>query len=214
MIVIHKGNQPHELLVNKQQGIKRYEDLHKLTLDAIRVNLFTEQGGLCAYCMRRISLDHKIKIEHYDARNPEDGFRDDSVTIDFRNMLLVCDGNEGAPLSYQTCDSHRRNQRLIINPFSETSVSKVSYKMDGRIYSDDPEINNDLDDKLNLNCFAVSLKENRKAALTSLQKQINIDMKRKHATPEYWSRLYQKVEYIYPKAEYLGILLWYIKRRM
>mgnify|MGYP004437301451 CR=1 FL=1 len=44
----------------------------------------------------------------------------------------------------KTCDAHRGNTELTVNPFDELSVRKIKYKEDGSIYSDDADINKDV----------------------------------------------------------------------
>ena len=83
-------------------------------------------------------------------------------------MLGVCYGNsltKGVNQEDTTCDAHRGNTELTINPFDELLVRKIKYKADGSIDSDDADINKDITETLNLNCEAVSLPETRKRVL-------------------------------------------------
>lgn len=217
MLVIHKGKEPHSLYQEKCQGVQRYDDLKTETKEDIRENLLKEQGYLCAYCMRRIHGPRDMKIEHYHAQNPEAGERNDKSTIDYNNMLAVCLGNEGRPFSFQTCDSHKGNTDITVNPFLERSIEQIKYQQgDGLIYSDDQRINRDLDITLNLNSERTSLKENRKEVLRSLQQKIKRDLGSSKGTKDYWQRLYKwaQMKQNGQKKEYAGILLWYISRKM
>ena len=59
-----------------------------------------------------------------------------------------------------------------MNPFDEMSVRKIKYKADGRIYSDDVDINKDVTETLNLNCQALSLPQTRKNVLMAEKSRI------------------------------------------
>ncbi|MFR2594803.1 MAG: hypothetical protein ACLTAS_14870 [Butyribacter sp.] len=72
----------------------------------------------------------------------------------------TCDAHRG-----NTELTHRGNTELTVNPFDEMSVRKIKYKADGRIYSDDVDINKDVTETLNLNCEALSLPQTRKNVL-------------------------------------------------
>ncbi|MFI3213508.1 MAG: hypothetical protein R3Y24_09200 [Eubacteriales bacterium] len=120
-----------------------------------------------------------IKIEHYMPRHPLENERSNESTIDYRNMILVCDGNSGSKKNAQTCDTHKGNTPITVNPFDIKTINKIKYKRNGIIYSADVDINEDLNETLNLNCDAASLPDNREAALRSLQIKIKKDLKNK-----------------------------------
>ena len=90
--------------------------------------------------------------------------------LDFHNMLGVCTGYMSSPHEDQTCDTHRGNIKLEVDPRSQESVAQIAYRADGTIYSENVLINRDLNETLNLNCERAYLKANRKAAITALQK--------------------------------------------
>lgn len=142
----------------------------------VREQMWNEQKHLCAYCMRRIDSPSVVRIEHCRPRHPKDEVvHDKKATLDFRWMLGVCYGNslvKGVKDEDMTCDAHRKNKELTINPFDEVSVRKIKYKADGSIYSEDAEINKDVTDTLNLNCQALSLPQTRKKVLSEAQKRI------------------------------------------
>lgn len=142
----------------------------------VREQMWNEQKHLCAYCMRRIDSPSVVRIEHCRPRHPKDEVvHDKKATLDFRWMLGVCYGNslvKGVKDEDMTCDAHRKNKELTINPFDEVSVRKIKYKADGSIYSEDAEINKDVTDTLNLNCPALSLPQTRKKVLLEAQKRI------------------------------------------
>ena len=153
-----------------------YEDMPSSVRADVREQMWNEQKHLCAYCMRRIDSPSVVRIEHCRPRHPKDEVvHDKKATLDFRWMLGVCYGNslvKGVKDEDMTCDAHRKNKELTINPFDEVSVRKIKYKADGSIYSEDAEINKDVTDTLNLNCQALSLPQTRKKVLSEAQKRI------------------------------------------
>ena len=60
--------------------------------------------------MCKLNSPQDVRIEHYTARNPEDGEYDAASTLDYKNMLAVCFGNSlhpGTKEEDRTCDAHR-----------------------------------------------------------------------------------------------------------
>lgn len=177
MIVVRRGKEPNSLLqFRKQYPYAEYEDTPSYVLKDIREQMWEEQKHLCAYCMRKIDSPGVERIEHCRPRHPHDEVEHDKkATLDFKWMLGVCYGNsltKGVNQEETTCDAHRGNTELTINPFDELSVRKIKYKADGSIYSEDAEINKDVTDTLNLNCQALSLPQTRKKVLLEAQKRI------------------------------------------
>ena len=138
--------------------------------------MWEEQKCLCAYCMKKIAAPSVMRIEHCRPRHPgNEQEHDKKATLDFKWMLGVCYGNSlvrGVKPEDKTCDAHRGNTELTLNPFDEMSVRKIKYKADGRIYSDDVDINKDVTETLNLNCQALSLPQTRKNVLTAEKSRI------------------------------------------
>lgn len=178
MIVVKRGKEPGSLLeFRKQNPDADYgTDMPSDVLKDIRVQMWEEQRRLCAYCMKRIDSPGAVRIEHCRPRHPKDEEKHDKkATLDFKWMLGVCYGNslkKGIKPEDMTCDAHKGNTELTINPFDEMSVRKVKYKEDGSIYSDDDEINKDLTETLNLNCQAVSLPQTRRSVLMAEKARI------------------------------------------
>lgn len=133
-------------------------------------------ASLCAYCMKKIAAPSVMRIEHCRPRHPgNEQEHDKKATLDFKWMLGVCYGNSivrGVKPEDKTCDAHRGNTELTVNPFDEMSVRKIKYKADGRIYSDDVDINKDVTETLNLNCQALSLPQTRKNVLMAEKNRI------------------------------------------
>jgi len=208
MIYIIKKREPRSLTEHKKKLSACYDNCPK---ESIRQSLFEEQGHLCAYCMRRIQNISEMTIEHYIAQS-RSNLRD---SLDYNNMLGVCLGNRGCELRKQTCDAHRGDTTLTVNPLNQSSIDKIAYRTDGSIYSDDPAINTDLNVTLNLNFKEGSLIWSRKQAVDALKRHL---LKKQ---PEgQWSRTLlskTKLEFSKPSAdgakiEYLGIILFYIEK--
>jgi len=130
--------------------------------DDIRQQLLSEQGHLCAYCMRRIHAD-TMKIEHWhcQANYPAE-------QLIYANMLGVCPGNEGQPKANQTCDTYKGNNDLLYNPAYPTDHPRLEIYYDGtgKISSRNTVFDTQLNQILNLNWSR--LKENRKGVLIAV----------------------------------------------
>lgn len=178
MIVVKRGKEPNSLLqFRKQYPEADYEvDMPTNVLQDVRTQLWEEQKHLCAYCMKKIASSNVERIEHCRPRHPHGEIEHDKKsTLDFKWMLGVCYGNsltKGVKHDDTTCDAHRGNTELAVNPFDEQSIRKIKYRSDGSIYSDDEEINKDVTETLNLNCEAVSLPATRKKVLQEEQCRI------------------------------------------
>ena len=178
MIVIKRGKEPNSLLkFRKENPDADYEtDMPTDVLKDIREQMWEEQRCLCAYCMRKIKVPSVVRVEHCRLRHPHDEQEHDKkATLNFKWMLGVCYGNrlvKGVKQEDMTCDAHRGNTELTVNPFDELSVRKIKYKSDGSIYSDDADINKDVTETLNLNCQALSLPQTRKSVLMAVKNRI------------------------------------------
>ena len=146
MIVVRREKEQNSLLqFRKQYPDADYEtDIPTNVLKDIREQMWEEKRHLCAYCMRKIDSPVMERIEHCRPRHPQDEVEHDKkATLDFKWMLGVCYGNsltKGVNPEDTTCDAHRGNTELAINPFDELSVRKIKYKANGSIYSDDESI--------------------------------------------------------------------------
>lgn len=176
MILIRRGKEPDSLLKYRKSDPQAcYEEIDGGVANDIRRQMWKEQGGLCAYCMRQIKHPKDVRIEHYRVRHPDSGGYDPADTLDFKNMLAVCYGNSlqpGTKKEDRTCDAHRENVPLTIDPYDVRSIRKLYYTSDGYISSKDNKIRKDVQETLNLNCHAGSLPENRKQVLLQTKAEI------------------------------------------
>ena len=228
MIHIQKGPGPIELMVAKKNGVTRYTELHSDVIDAIKQSLYYEQGGLCAYCMRRLHLNsidrdrqldmqNNMQCEHYIPQHDQQGNYNAALSIDFNNMLGVCPGGKdyfAHEFKNMICDQHRKSEPLTADPRNKASMAQIQYKIDGTIYSDNESINHDLNDVLNLNCSQANLKQDRLMAVRQFQQSVLRKYKGrvKSFTREKWKKVAD--HYISGSKdglliEFAGIIMFY-----
>ena len=211
MFYINKDKEPKSLTEYKKSKNAYFDGFDKK--DDIRQSLLDEQGYLCAYCMRRINSVDEVTIEHYYPQSKVN----DKMALDYKYMLGVCKINRNCAYKNQTCDAHRGDTPLTVNPWLYSSIAEISYHQGtGEIYSDNPQINTDLTITLNLNCLDARLLLNRKAALDSMKKY----MINKCKTGLWNDALLNKIrqEYLCKDSQgkykpYIDILLWYINKK-
>lgn len=210
MIFIKKGREPRSLTEYKMQSNAYFDGCNKKD---IRKALLEEQGYLCAYCMKRISEDN-MKIEHYNSQSNIT----DKEALDFSNMLGVCDGNEGSgDKASLTCDTHKGNTLLTVNPCINSSIELIQYKNDGTIYSCDEDINKDINETLNLNCQEVMLKRNRKEVLDALKKYLIQKQRQGNWSKDLLVKTLNKIQTKDSNGKlnpYIGIAVWYLKKKI
>lgn len=211
MIDIQKGKEPNSLTWYKKQSYAYFDGCCK---DEIRDHLLDEQGYLCAYCMRRIDKDH-MKIEHW---YPEDDLTEQEK-LDYGNMLGACLGHiEGQKGRDDTCDAHKKNIKITVNPLNPKTLEKVKYRSkSGEIYSEDGNIQKDLDKTLNLNSRAHRLPQNRKEKLEAVISELTRKMPKGKWTKSMLKVLldeYSAENAAGEKAEYLGIVQWYLDKKI
>ncbi len=147
--------------------------------EKLRQSLLKEQGHICCFCMRRIKNSNETtKIAHIFPQNPvsdEDKQRVEKENLDlnYYNMLAACDGGKGQPSHLQHCDTKQGNAILKIKPADSIKNCEklIDYELSGRIYSNNLDINYDLQEILNLNLETI--KNNRKNAYNEIIKMLN-----------------------------------------
>jgi uncharacterized protein (TIGR02646 family) len=165
MRYIRKGAEPQGLLKHRLSPHASYGNLTADVKDEIRERLAREQGFLCCYCMQRIRAElDAMKIEHWESQtNPATRHRQ----LEWKNLLGACHGKEGSPWRDQHCDTRRGDTPITVNPTEARCEQLVRFLPDGTIASDDPAVQTDLDQTLNLN--HATLRNNRKSILDSLR---------------------------------------------
>lgn len=201
MILIRKKSEPHSLTTYKKTINASFDNQPSKVKEDLRKSLLEEQGYICAYCMKRIEESSDIKIEHYEARNSTN-------ELSYKNLLVVCKGNEGSPKERQTCDTQKGNRVLHINPQKIGDISTIFFTRNGEVKSTSSVFQKDLDEVLNLNDEFGSLISARKSALKALQKKITPMNKNQI------EKLYTLLKKAERKMEYVGILLWYLEKKI
>ncbi len=161
--------------------------------DEVLISLLEEQGYLCAYCMKEITLKNS-SIEHiigqnYIENNVEIGKENQ---INYDNFLAVCDGKSCKDNLH--CDKNRANYQkdraLFVTPLQNRIMQNIKFSEKGMIYykefleieeieklknhnelDEDSNIKYDLQEVLNLNCE--NLKQKRSSLINVLKRLTN-----------------------------------------
>ena len=183
-----------------------------LDKDAIRKALLKEQHGLCAYCMKRIDVKGS-SIEHWKPQNPDtESAADIKESLDYRNMLCVWDGSRGRNFAAQTCDAHKGNTQIKANPQDEYTIDHIKYRSDGTIYSDDQDIDHDLNEVLNLNSEASFLKQGRAELISALQKKMRYLHTDTNQFLKAIKKKYETVDAEGKRPQYAGTMLYFVNK--
>lgn len=229
MILIKHGAEPLELCNAKRllrgtpDARYHYDSLPPSDCDdegprqAALHHLLREQGHLCAYCMRRIGTDcSPAHIEHWIPRSKGT----DKDSLDFENMLAVCDG--GGPRTAkknQTCDRRRADMDLKLDPRNPQHIATLKYDRNGNIASSDPEIDEDINEHLNLNGTNTLLLRNRRAAYSKAEELIvscyrGCGPNSKRGRDKVRKRLDLLSHQNDPYDEFTGVLIWRLKKHL
>lgn len=212
MIKIVKGREPAEWIQQKNTPGITYETAKK---DALRQALLEEQGGLCGYCMRRISIEPggvtDTRIEHVKPRTISLAEGNKAETLGYGNMILCCNGNIDGNKNFH-CDVSKDETRIHFTPFDQVAISTISYSSkDGSIKSTDKMYDNDLNEVLNLN--HPRLAANRLAVIKGVVKVMG---------SKKWSKsdITHKLNNYRTKTaggkmhEYCGVVIWYLEKKL
>lgn len=205
MRAIAKGNEPACLTQHRAMPHSDFDNFQGK--DALRVALVAEQRGLCCYCMTRIVADgQKMKIEHWQCQANYPQFQ-----LAYANLLGACLGGHGAKPDDQTCDNRKANRDLKWNPAraADTIESRVKYRNNGEIRSDDQQFDDELESVLNLNI--AFLKNNRKGALEAVQKWWQIKKPNRNQVQARLNRIDGGVDELNPFAP---VAVWFLKRKL
>jgi uncharacterized protein (TIGR02646 family) len=156
---IRKVGEPDSLTRHRLAASADYENY--AGKDDLRAALVAEQRGVFCYCLSRIgATSSAMKIEHWHCR---DNYS--AEQLKYSNLLGACLGNHGQPPKSQHCDTRKGNSDLSRNRANPAHRVEdlVRFPPGGKIESDDPDFNREIDDILNLN--VAFLKNNRKATL-------------------------------------------------
>lgn len=160
--IVKRARWPDELVQyrNSSAGAENWDGMPAEHKNAVRDALLEDQRNVCCYCMRRIDAE-SMKVEHYRPQS-----RYPAEVLSWKNLLAACRGNEGGPWHQQTCDTRKQDTDLVVDPLRADSVRDLRYLADGRIKSNSEEVDDDLNERLNLNFR--QLRESRKQVLDAL----------------------------------------------
>lgn len=208
---IRKGHEPACLAAHRVKADASYANLPTDCRQEVREALVREQGGLCAFCMRRIrATEQDMKIAHrYPQRSGDDTGA--ARSLDWSNMLGACKGGEGSPRKHQTCDTRQGNDVIEVDPTQQTHMRAVQYASGSRVSSAFPRHAEDFDVRLNLN--HARLTDGRKEALNGLLDAFG----RTSAGTWKGDRIRRQLETLRtgPElVEYVGVLEHYLEKRL
>ncbi len=146
----------------------------------VQASLLREQGFICAYCMRRISMP--AKIEHWVTRDKCNADKTPLLTLEYDNLLAVCDGKTTLNnAAFEHCDQSRSksNRELTLNPIDKRTVQQLRFLKNGTIESDNAAISEDIHQDKALNLNALFLMDARKLVYDSVKKLIDIKCRNK-----------------------------------
>ncbi len=143
---IVKGREPVTLVRHRNDAAvaPTYENLPGRAMEALRRQLLADQGALCCYCTRRITLDTS-RIEHWAPRA-----KHPTRALDGRNLLLACDGHAADGPDAHTCDVLKDDSELSLDPLDGVE-HRLRYDAEGRILADTDHRQSELDRVLGLN---------------------------------------------------------------
>lgn len=178
--------------------------------DTLRSQLFREQRGLCCYCLSRIRpAAEAMKIEHWQSQDEFPGEQ-----LYYSNLLGACLGSTGQPNGLQHCDTRKGNSLLSRNPGNPAHrvESFVRYEGGGRIMSDDPAFNSELENVLNLN--TAFLKNNRKATLEGFHLALNKRGELQRITLERWLRDWNGESDANELRPFCQVVVYWLRKRL
>ena len=206
------ANEPQTLRDYRQTtpnaSYKGFTDADKLLKKA----LCSEQGSICCYCMRRISID-KLSVEHYitQTRHENSPFSESEHRENellYQNMLAPCNDKS------RNCSGIRGNNLLIINPLQQKIERHFGYKNNGEIYAlnENTAFENDIK-TLDLNKKGQNswLVQNRAAVVERARERLHNDFSKQNIQKEiaYWQRL-ENGEY----KEFCQVALFYLNKKL
>lgn len=181
MKLITKIQEPLSLVQHRANQPAFYHNLPLAAMNDLRANLLSEQGHICCYCMKRIpqkiekdgTISYEMKVEHFRCQDNHP-----TLQLSYSNLLGACRGNEGNPKKLQTCDTKKGNIDISINPTltNPNCETQIKYLANGEIHSDDPIIEKELTEVLNLNMQ--TLVDGRREVFETVQKKVENESKK------------------------------------
>ncbi len=133
MKYIQKGIEPQELMDWKSRENDDwqpdYDSMGGQLKNIVKESLMQEQGYLCCYCERRLTLNDS-HIEHFVPQSNAD-----IDPLDYSNILCSCQNrlNRGEPRHCGNLKEDWFDSELLISPLDPKCENKFSFKADGKI---------------------------------------------------------------------------------
>ncbi len=213
MVLIKKGPVPEKLIAEKKEGCTRYDNLPPGVKQEMRTHLCKEQHGLCAYCMTRVTATTDATIEHIIPRStPVTG---DILSLDWKNMVLSCNGGRGNTANNLSCDASKGDKPLSgLSPLDDACMQRIYYSHSGRILTKNIQYADVLDNVLNLN--NAMLVYTRKEILNKLNRE---ESKRSQNRQAWKNHLLRQLENLQRPdgdgnfPQFIGVSIWYTKTK-
>lgn len=214
MIKIEKKAEPNEWTQYRKTPGAEYQ-----SCDALVQSLLTEQGYICAYCMRRIPQRDKIsgkltqedhRVEHIQCRE-----KYPHLQLDYKNMVICCPGHIG---DENHCDRSKDTNWISFSPLDKHFIDTIKYDAEGQISS----INSCYDQEINkvLHLNTPLLVRNRRSALDVVIQMMKQAEKGKPWTTSVLQRYINKYSTMHNyggKMQYIpycGIVLYYLNKKL
>ena len=177
----------------------------------LRYALEAEQGGICAYCMRKVPVEkpdptetERSKIDHIQCRD-----RYKQRQLDYGNMVLCCPGNINGSTH---CDKSKENDDVSFSPFTPHLQQSITYSTnDGTIKSSNPTWDAEINTIICLN--NEMLKMNRNQTLSGVRAFIE-NGKWKKAKIEQALDQWRNPDQEGKRKPYCGIVIWYLEKKL
>ena len=188
----------------------------------LRQSLLKEQGYICCFCMKSIEDNNETtKIAHIFPQNPtleedKEKVKKENLDLNYYNMLAACDGGSCKPSHLQHCDTKQGNAILKINPADtiRDCEKSIDYKPSGTISSENPDIEYEINQILNLN--EENLKNRRKDAYDAVLKRLE----RKYPKKSFSKKSIEKEIQNYSQlkngryAPYCQYVIYFLRKRL
>ena len=222
IIKLSKTDEWQEIAPENTIALRQYFDSF-FPKDEVKRILIHEQHGICAYCMRRIQLNHRSRIEHLSPLSS-----DKENVMNYRNLFGVCDGGEKSSdgrVRIISCDASKGETKISISPLDKDQMSRIAYRSDGKIYTDpsDSEMEYDLNITLQLNGVANSdgsfrdtateVVKGRRDTLARARNIMRELSNRGKCTSAKLEKLIIRLTSQEEYEEYIGVELYYFKKK-
>ncbi|MGL5034839.1 MAG: retron system putative HNH endonuclease [Microcystaceae cyanobacterium] len=174
----------------------------------VKQSLLIEQGNICCYCQKRITLDNS-HIEHF---KPQDKNYYPELALDYGNLLASCQ-KEPTKEEPQSCGHKKKNwydERLIVSPFLLDCADYFCYTEAGDVSPSQALDKNEAANAtiINLGLKDSKLKRARKKAIEGLFEDQQLDREDIEKLVANLDRKNEQGEY----DEFCSVLIYILKQ--